>query len=141
MSGSDQGGELSPVHEATVLGPVECWHLLRSTDVGRLAVSIRNRPDIFPVNYVVDDETIVINTAPGTKLAAAVLGRAVAFEADVLDPITQTGWSVVVKGEAEEIDDLEEFLAAEKLGIQTWTTTDKTRYLRLQPTEVTGRRI
>lgn len=141
MTGSDEGGELSPVHELAVLETVECWQLLRSTDVGRLAVSIRNRPDIFPVNYVVDDETIVINTAPGTKMAAAVLGRAVAFEADVLDPINQTGWSVVVKGEAEEIENLEEFLAAEKLNLHTWTTTDKTRYLRLLPSEISGRRI
>ena len=41
--GSDGGSELEPVHELEVLGPVECWQLLRSTDVGRLAVAIRVR--------------------------------------------------------------------------------------------------
>lgn len=135
------GTEVTRVREPDHLGPVECWRLLRTTDVGRLAVSIRNNPDIFPVNYAVDGETVVINTAPGTKLAAAVLGRAVAFEADVLDPITRTGWSVVLKGNAAEVEDIEELLAAEQLGLETWTATDKTRYLRLDPDIVTGRRI
>lgn len=141
MTDSEGGGDLSRVHEPIEIDLAECWNLLRSTDIGRLAVSIRNRPDIFPVNFLVDDETIVINTAPGTKLAAAVLGRSVAFEADVLDPINQRGWSVVVKGDAAEVEDLEEYLAVERLGLETWTTTDKTRFLRLIPSEVTGRRI
>lgn len=137
MSGTDVSRTREPDH----LGPVECWHLLETTDVGRLAVAIRNRPDIFPVNYAVDDQTVVINTAPGTKLAAAVLGRAVAFEADVLDPITQTGWSVVVKGTASEVDDIEGLISAQHLGIQSWVPTDKRRYLRIIPDSVTGRRI
>ncbi len=119
----------------------ECWALLRANDVGRLAVSVRNHPDIFPVNYAIVDKTIVINTAPGTKLAAALLGTAVAFEADILDPITQTGWSVVAKGGAEEILELDELFEAEALGIETWTDTDKRRYLRLTPESVAGRRI
>jgi nitroimidazol reductase NimA-like FMN-containing flavoprotein (pyridoxamine 5'-phosphate oxidase superfamily) len=123
------------------LDETECWTLLRATDMGRLAVSIRNHPDIFPVNYAVVDETIIINTAPGTKLAAAVLGTAIAFEADVLDPITQTGWSVVLKGQAHEVLELEELFEAEALDIDTWTDTDKSRYLRLTPDSVTGRRI
>lgn len=123
------------------LGPHECWYLLGTTEVGRLAVAIRNRPDIFPVNYAVQDETIVINTAPGTKLAAAVLGRAVAFESDVVDPVTRTAWSVVVKGHAEEITELEELMEMENLGIEPWTATTKTRYMRIVPDLVTGRRI
>ena len=36
-----------------ILPPHECWALLRSAEVGRLAVSIMNRPDIFPVNHIV----------------------------------------------------------------------------------------
>ncbi len=119
----------------------ECWRLLRTTDVGRLAVAIANRPDIFPVNYAVDGQSIVINTAPGTKLAAAVLGTAVAFEVDVLDPITRTGWSVVLKGHAREVDTIEELLAAQSLDIETWTETDKRRFVRLTPDSITGRRL
>ncbi len=123
------------------LAPSECWRLLRTTDVGRLGVAIANRPDIFPVNYAVDGDSVVINTAPGTKLAAAVLGTAVAFEVDVLDPVTRTGWSVVLKGHATEVDSMDELLAAQALDIETWTDTDKRRYLRVRPDSITGRRI
>ena len=45
-----------------------------SAQVGRLAVSIKEQPDIFPINFVVDHGTVVFRTAEGTKLAAAVLG-------------------------------------------------------------------
>ena len=70
--------------------------------MGRLAVSILERPDIFPVNHVVDHGRIVFRTAAGTKLAAAVLGRAVAFEVDGYDSVAGEAWSVVVKGRARE---------------------------------------
>lgn len=128
-------------HHIDALDTDECWRLISRSTVGRLAVSISNHPDIFPVNYVVDDGTIVVNTAPGTKLAAAVLGRGVAFEVDELDHATHTGWSVVVKGTASEIEDLAGLMDAEELGIETWATSDKTRFLRITPDEVTGRRI
>lgn len=133
--------EVNRVRDPETLGPVECWLLLGQAEVGRLAVAIRNRPDIFPVNYAVDGESIVINTAPGTKLAAAVLGRAVAFEVDLIDPETRTAWSVVVKGTAQEVTKLEELMEVEALGIETWTPSKKGRFMRIKPDEVTGRRI
>jgi hypothetical protein len=36
--------------------------LLRSAEVGRLAVSVADHPDIFPINYLVDHGTIVFWT-------------------------------------------------------------------------------
>ena len=133
--------EVARVREPDELGPVECWHLLRTVEVGRLAVAIRNRPDIFPVNYVVDAETILINTAPGTKLAAAVLGRAVAFEADVLDTVERSAWSVVVKGTADELTSLDDLIEVEALDIESWSPTEKRRFLRITPESITGRRL
>jgi alkylation response protein AidB-like acyl-CoA dehydrogenase len=58
-----------------ILATDECWALLRSTEVGRLAVAIMNKPDIFPVNYLVDHGAVVFRTAEGTKLAAAYSGK------------------------------------------------------------------
>ena len=63
----------------------QCWDLLRTSEIGRLAVSIRNQPDIFPVNFVVDHGIVVFRTAEGTRLADAVLGESVAFEIDGYD--------------------------------------------------------
>ena len=96
----------------TILETNTCWDLLRSADVGRLAVAIGNHPDIFPINYVVDHGTMVFRTAEGTKLAAAVLGRAVAFEIDGYDAEAGDAWSVVVKGRAVEIERMQDVFDA-----------------------------
>ena len=91
----------------TVLDTHTCLDLLRRREVGRLAVSITDHPDIFPINYVVDRGTVVFRTAEGTKLAAALLGRGVAFEIDGYDPEAGEAWSVVVKGYAIEIEQMQ----------------------------------
>lgn len=118
-----------------------CWELLEQKTVGRLAVSIANRPDVFPVNYRVDDKSIMIRTAAGQKLAAAVLGSAVAFEVDALEEESGTGWSIVVKGQAIEMQGLDDYLDAEDLGIEPWAGGKKLRFMKIVPTDVTGREI
>ncbi len=123
------------------LDPAQCWAHLAEGRVGRLAVSVANRPDIFPVNYVVDDGTLVVQTAPGFKLAASVLGAGVAFEIDEVDAASRSGWSVVVHGTAREIESVEGLLAAEDLAIRPWAGGQKRHFIRIQPDEVTGRRI
>jgi nitroimidazol reductase NimA-like FMN-containing flavoprotein (pyridoxamine 5'-phosphate oxidase superfamily) len=125
----------------TALEPDACLSLLRSTTVGRLAVAINGEPDIFPVNFVVDHGTVVFRTAEGTKLAAAVLGRAVAFEVDGYDPEAGEAWSVVLKGRAVEIGRLEELLEAADLPLFPWSTWPKPRFVRIVPTTTTGRRF
>ena len=79
-----------------ILENAECWDLLREHQVGRLAVDIAGRPDIFPINYLVHGGGILFRTAPGTKLAGAILGRHVAFEIDGYQPDERTAWSVVL---------------------------------------------
>jgi len=124
-----------------VLTEDECWQLLEGHHVGRLGVAINNEPEIYPINYVVDARTIVFLTAEGTKFAAAVLGTAVAFEIDAADPLFHTGWSVMLRGRAAEIERLEDLVAAQQLPLAPWTTAPKTRYVRITPTAVSGRRI
>lgn len=129
------------VPPAEVLPPEECWSLLAQTEVGRLAVSITDHPDIFPVNYVVHDEHVVFRTAEGTKLAAAVLGTAVAFEIDGYAPDAGHAWSVVVKGTADEIETMDEMWEALDLPLFPWHATPKNHYVRIVPELVTGRRF
>lgn len=119
----------------------QCWANLRQRWVGRLAVSVNNRPDIFPVNYVVDAGTVVVQTAPGFKLAAAVLGSGVAFEVDEIDEVTRSGWSVVIHGKAKEVESLEGLLHAQDLHIGPWAAGEKNHYIRIDVDEITGRRI
>jgi nitroimidazol reductase NimA-like FMN-containing flavoprotein (pyridoxamine 5'-phosphate oxidase superfamily) len=132
---------VDPRTAMTILQPNESLVLLRSAQVGRLAVSITNHPDIFPVNYVVDHGTIVFRTAEGTKLAAAVLGTAVAFEVDGYDPDVGEAWSVVLKGTAQEIAQMHELFDAMALPLFPWHAAPKHRYVRIVPDEISGRRF
>ena len=125
----------------TLLEPHECWALLSAAEVGRLAIAIMNRPDIFPVNHVVDRDSVVFRTAEGTKLAGAVLGKAVAYEADGYDPECGDAWTVVVKGRAVELARLDEVFDACELPLFPWNASLKPRFVRIEPTSVTGRRF
>lgn len=119
----------------------ECWQLLRAREVGRLAISIADIPDIFPVNYTTDGSSIVFRTAAGTKLAASVLGRGVAFEIDGYEPMAGEAWSVVVKGHARQIEHMMEYLDADRLPLFPWHADPKPEIVRITPDVVTGRRF
>jgi hypothetical protein len=118
-----------------------CWALLRSAEVGRLAVSVGDRPEIFPVNYVVDHGTVVFRTAEGTKLAGSVLGAAVAFEIDGYDPDAGEAWSVVISGYGREITQLHDLIDTTDLPLFPWHAAPKHRFVRIEPDGVTGRRF
>jgi uncharacterized protein len=123
------------------LDSTECWQLLRTNEVGRLAVSITDHPDIFPINYVADRGTVVFRTAEGTKLAAAVLGRAVAFEIDGYDAEGGNAWSVVIKGRATEIERMQDVFDALDLPLFPWHAAPKHRFVRVEPFDISGRRF
>ena len=125
----------------TVLDTHTCLDLLRTREVGRLAVSITDHPDIFPINYIVDRGTVVFRTAEGTKLAAALLGRGVAFEIDGYDPDAGDAWSVVVKGYAVEIEQPQQYFDALDLPLFPWHAGPKHRFVRIEPVAITGRRF
>ena len=126
--------------DTEVLTTHQCWELLRESVVGRLAVTVAGSPDIFPVNPIVDHGTIVFRTSAGTKLVAT-RGKDVAFEVDGDNVGTAKAWSVVAKGRAHEILNVEETLRALRLPLSPWEPGRKPRFVRSEPTRVTGRRF
>ena len=118
-----------------------CWELVESAPVGRVGVLNDSAPEIYPVNHAVDRQTIVFRTDPGTKLRGLVRSPAVCFEVDGVDPDDATGWSVLVKGRAEQIRDPGELRAVDRLPLRPWSLGDKALWIRIMPTEITGRRI
>ncbi|WP_257478406.1 pyridoxamine 5'-phosphate oxidase family protein [Acidipropionibacterium jensenii] len=121
----------------TVVEEDTCWGYLDTAEVGRLATSADNRPQIFPVNYVVDGLSVVFRTAPGTKLDEMVRNSAVAFEADGWSE--QGGWSVVIRGTAEVITSPEELALCEKMPLRPWVPTVKKTWVRVQASSISGR--
>src|SRR5918994_1743428 len=74
------------------LSPTECWGLLAATPVGRIGVLSDSAPEIYPVNHIVDRDTIVLRTDPGSKLRGLLRSPAVCYEVDGIDPAEPTGW-------------------------------------------------
>lgn len=124
-----------------------CWSLLRAGEVARLAVVVQDHPEIFPVNYVVDHGSVVFRTAEGTKVHAALSESAVALESDGVDApekgsgSTAHAWSVVLKGTARQITDTNELMNTTELPLTPWQTGAKGKFVRVTPTEITGRRF
>jgi len=125
----------------TTLTEADCWERLASHRVGRLVVAVGSQPDIFPVNYLLDDREIVVRTAEGTKLAAAIMGGRVAFEIDEFDVDVQSGWSVVVHGTAHESHSLDEAMHDDEIDTSPWASGDKARVIHITVDEITGRSI
>ena len=124
----------------TVLSADESWHLLSSMALGRLVSCVDDRPEIFPVNFVVQRRTVLFRTAErATKLFTVVMNNQVAFEAD--DHNVAEGWSVIVKGQARVLNDPAEIQEAERAQLLPWTQGVKSRYVRVSPSEISGRRF
>ncbi|WP_345314968.1 pyridoxamine 5'-phosphate oxidase family protein [Garicola koreensis] len=115
----------------------QCWQLLERIQHGRLVGVVDGRADIFPVNVAAQDRTLVFRTAPGTKLAEVTVNENVLFETDGILP--DQAWSVVVRGTAEQLQTSAERAEAEKLELRPWVPTLKDHFVRITPTEVSGR--
>jgi nitroimidazol reductase NimA-like FMN-containing flavoprotein (pyridoxamine 5'-phosphate oxidase superfamily) len=120
----------------------ECLDLLATTTVGRVALMVDQRPQIFPVNYVLDGDTVLFRTAEGTILSHAGLSS-VAFEVDRIDESHHTGWSVLVHGRADNITDAVD-ATSERLrqrSLTTWAPGRRDQWFAIRPQDITGRRL
>lgn len=124
-----------------VISHTEALRLLGTAQVGRIVFTIRALPAVQPVNFVVDHGAVVIRVGDGSKLAAAVRGNVVAFEADEIDAGTQTGWSVTVTGRCEVVRNADDLARLAVFGPQPWAPGMKDHFIRIYPEIVTGRRI
>lgn len=121
----------------TVLDDDVTWQHLDGQTLGRLITWVGDVIDIFPVNYVVDEGTIVFRTAEGSKLTELTINEQVIFEVD--DFTDDAAWSIIVRGHARRLDTSSEVEAADELPLVPWIPTLKYNYVRITPTSVSGR--
>jgi|SRR6056297_4011139 len=140
-----------------VLDESTCWELLRSVPVGRLAIPIDDgRVEIFPVNHLVDQGSIVFRTAPGTKISEIAPPERpgeepadrtcrVAFEVDDAAAVAAgdevMAWSVVVQGTASLLTTTTDLFDSFDLDVRPWHLASKPFFVRIVPETVTGRRF
>ena len=129
------------------LGEDESLRLIEQVEVGRIGFTGRYGPEVLPVNYKVVDGTIVFRTeaegALGEDLRTGIPGAEykVAFEVDEVDAATRTGWSVMVQGAVHHVEDEAECAELAKVGIDPWISGERSLFLCITPTLISGRRI
>lgn len=121
----------------------ECAALLAGATLGRLAVIVDGRPEIFPVNHIYDwgTHSVLFPTSVGTKLHGALDWPWVAYEVDGLDADGTGGWSVLVVGRAELVTDAEEIDRAVASRTVLWGAGNGRQWIRIVASKTSGRRI
>ncbi|MHA6781909.1 pyridoxamine 5'-phosphate oxidase family protein [Pseudonocardia saturnea] len=117
-----------------------CLALLSTVAVGRVAWAASSGVVVvLPVNFLLDAQAVVFSTGPGDKLAAVRAGSAFTFEADDIERATRTGWSVLVTGAADVVDDPGQIRRIEQLHLDTWAPAPSRSFVRLRIQEISGR--
>jgi uncharacterized protein len=122
------------------LSDADCWSLLRSHKLGRLAIVVEGRPRIFPLNYRAADDAVVFRTEPGAKLLHGP-GAAACFEIDDYDEGTAMAWSVMVVGVLKDITTLndERSRGLRRLAVEPAAPGQRLHWLALNADDVSGR--
>jgi nitroimidazol reductase NimA-like FMN-containing flavoprotein (pyridoxamine 5'-phosphate oxidase superfamily) len=123
------------------LSHAECTQLLRRLEFGRLAVCTPQGPVIVPVNYVMDGDCVIVRTSSYSHVAAHARDLA-AFEVDEIDPDMERGWSVVVVGQAEPLEDVDDLISSGLASsLSPWAPGARDMFIKITPSRVSGRHV
>ena len=123
------------------LDRTQCLALLTTEPVGRLVRAALPAPSIIPVGFVLHAGAVHVRTSRATCEDAVLAGVFVAIEADAFDADTRTGWSVVVLGRPELVEDPLALEQVEGLLTRSWASGDRDSVLRIPVELVSGRRV
>ncbi|MFJ9695225.1 pyridoxamine 5'-phosphate oxidase family protein [Kitasatospora sp. NPDC101183] len=126
------------------LSEAECLRLLSTVPVGRVVYTEHALPAVLPVSFEVLDGRLVLAVRRDSSTARGLDGTVVAFQADLLDPVTRTGWSVLVHGRADVLRRAEQVERAERVlrsGLRPWVGGPEPVFVALVPELVSGRRL
>ena len=125
-----------------VLGESDCWALLRGVSVGRIAFPTDDGGvEIFPINHLVDQGSIVIRTADGAKLVSSYRKKWHPARTLLPDVEPSVVWSVIMKGHAEMITVASDLFESFELNVRPWHASRKPYFVRIVPMLTTGRRF
>ena len=117
----------------------DCWQLLETAEIARIAWTGPHGVAIVPVNYAISDGALWFRTTPYSALAREAGTQLIAVEVDSLDPVTRAGWSVVLRGTVELVDG--EDVPDQLIDLRIWPHGNRSLFIRVAPVEVTGRRL
>jgi nitroimidazol reductase NimA-like FMN-containing flavoprotein (pyridoxamine 5'-phosphate oxidase superfamily) len=121
------------------MGRAECLELLASHRVGRVAYCDDLGPVVLPVNYVIDRDTVLIQLSPHSTVAQNLRSARASFEIDEFDDYNQSGWSVLVRGDAAHVESAD--LPDDDGRPVAWAEGQRTFHVRITPHDISGRRL
>jgi nitroimidazol reductase NimA-like FMN-containing flavoprotein (pyridoxamine 5'-phosphate oxidase superfamily) len=125
----------------SVLAEDECFALLDTMQLGRIALTERALPSILPVRYArLGDGSLLFRVGDGALLRAAQMGQIVCFEADSGDHHLEGAWSVTAIGQLTVVDDATTLDEAAAIDLVPWSQWSNT-FVRLAAAVVNGRRL
>ena len=113
----------------------ECLELLASHRVGRVAYCDNLGPVVLPVNYVLDQGTVLIQISPRSTLARHLRSAPASFQIDDVDDFNETGWSVLVRGDAAHVD-TPDLPADDEDRPHAWAEGERTFHVRITPHDI-----
>lgn len=118
----------------------ECIALLGTAVIGRFVLTVGALPAVVPVTFALDGDVAVCCTSGTSRLARSAGGAVLALQADDIDVVTRSGWSVVATGVADVVRDPAEVHRLACL-VDPWITGQLDVAIRLPLTVLTGRRV
>lgn len=132
--------QASRVPSPATLTAYDCWRLLETEDVARVAwVTDDGGAAVVPVNYIVGDGAVWFRTQPYSQLGRQCGGGRILLEVDHVDRDEHTAWSVVVSGTADLVPT--EDVPDDVMEMRLWAPGTRNLFVRLEPIEVSGRRL
>jgi uncharacterized protein len=94
---------------------------------------------MMPMNYTLVGESVTFRTGLDTEASRQLFDHPIAFEVDQVDEFLQSGWSVLVVGNAQPLDEASLLLLDVGQSPEPWP--EGRRSLQLPLTMMTGRRV
>jgi nitroimidazol reductase NimA-like FMN-containing flavoprotein (pyridoxamine 5'-phosphate oxidase superfamily) len=128
--------------QSRAISEPDCIELLQAHDVGRLAWQTADGPQILPISYVFHEGRVVFRTSPYGPMSELIRPAEVALEIDELDLQRRAGWSVVVQGRAEPVDEPAELVRLWAVdGAVPWAAGVRNLFIQITPRRITGRTL
>lgn len=137
----DDGRHPGAGGEFTRLDRGESLRLLATVPVGRLIFTVNALPAVRPMNFAVVDGLILLRTAVGSAVARKVDDTIVAFEADELDAVACSGWSVTVTGRAARVTDPDAAARYRQVPLVPWAPGIRDQFVTITTELAEGLRV
>ncbi|GAA3695839.1 hypothetical protein GCM10022204_09600 [Microlunatus aurantiacus] len=114
-----------------------CIELLEASHVGRVAWQSSDGQQILPVSYAYHEGTVMFRTSPFGVLAELIHAHDAALEVDELDQNERLGWSIVVQGQAQAVEEprnLVQFWTVD--GVAPWAAGIRNLFIQITPRRI-----